>query len=417
MSEMQWTKPEIMAPAGNWASLTAAAQGGAGSVYFGVGELNMRAHAAHNFQSKDLPGITAFCRKNGMRSYLTVNTIFYDQDLEELKSLLQTAADAGVSAVIASDMAAIEQARSLGLEVHISTQLNVSNIRALAFYARFADVVVLARELTLDQIGAIAREIKARNITGPSGNRVKLELFCHGALCMAVSGKCYMSLHHYNKSANRGACYQICRRSYTVTDNETGEEMEVDNKYIMSPKDLCTVRFIDRILASGIEILKIEGRARSPEYVKTTAQVYSKAAEAVCNGAFTPWLAADLEEQLKTVFNRGFWGGYYLGEPLGQWSEAYGNQATQKKTYVARVTNFYSRQGVAQLKIEAVPLHTGDEILIIGPTTGVVEEKVREIRLEGGSTVSTAPQGAVCSIPVTTRLRRSDKVYRLEKIS
>ncbi|MFA5287963.1 MAG: peptidase U32 family protein [Bacteroidales bacterium] len=417
MSEMQWTKPEIMAPAGNWASLTAAAQGGAGSVYFGVGELNMRAHAAHNFQSKDLPGITAFCRKNGMRSYLTVNTIFYDQDLEELKSLLQTAADAGVSAVIASDMAAIEQARSLGLEVHISTQLNVSNIRALAFYARFADVVVLARELTLDQIGAIAREIKARNITGPSGNRVKLELFCHGALCMAVSGKCYMSLHHYNKSANRGACYQICRRSYTVTDNETGEEMEVDNKYIMSPKDLCTVRFIDRILASSIEILKIEGRARSPEYVKTTSQVYSKAAEAVCNGAFTPWLAAGLEEQLKTVFNRGFWGGYYLGEPLGQWSEAYGNQATQKKTYVARVTNFYSRQGVAQLKIEAVPLHTGDEILIIGPTTGVVEEKVREIRLEGGSTVSTAPQGAVCSIPVTTRLRRSDKVYRLEKIS
>lgn len=417
MSEMQWTKPEIMAPAGNWASLTAAAQGGAGSVYFGVGELNMRAHAAHNFQSKDLPGITAFCRKNGMRSYLTVNTIFYDQDLEELKSLLQTAADAGVSAVIASDMAAIEQARSLGLEVHISTQLNVSNIRALAFYARFADVVVLARELTLDQIGAIAREIKARNITGPSGNRVKLELFCHGALCMAVSGKCYMSLHHYNKSANRGACYQICRRSYTVTDNETGEEMEVDNKYIMSPKDLCTVRFIDRILASSIEILKIEGRARSPEYVKTTSQVYSKAAEAVCNGAFTPWLAAGLEEQLKTVFNRGFWGGYYLGEPLGQWSEAYGNQATQKKTYVARVTNFYSRQGVAQLKIEAVPLHTGDKILIIGPTTGVVEEKVREIRLEGGSTVSTAPQGAVCSIPVTTRLRRSDKVYRLEKIS
>lgn len=417
MSEMQWTKPEIMAPAGNWASLTAAAQGGAGSVYFGVGELNMRAHAAHNFQSKDLPGITAFCRKNGMRSYLTVNTIFYDQDLEELKSLLQTAADAGVSAVIASDMAAIEQARSLGLEVHISTQLNVSNIRALAFYARFADVVVLARELTLDQIGAIAREIKARNITGPSGNLIKLELFCHGALCMAVSGKCYMSLHHYNKSANRGACYQICRRSYTVTDNETGEEMEVDNKYIMSPKDLCTVRFIDRILASSIEILKIEGRAHSPEYVKTTSQVYSKAAEAVCNGAFTPWLAAGLEEQLKTVFNRGFWGGYYLGEPLGQWSEAYGNQATQKKTYVARVTNFYSRQGVAQLKIEAVPLHTGDEILIIGPTTGVVEEKVREIRLEGGSTVSTAPQGAVCSIPVTTRLRRSDKVYRLEKIS
>ncbi|MDD2289055.1 MAG: U32 family peptidase [Bacteroidales bacterium] len=414
MSEQLWNKPEIMAPAGNWASLTAAAQGGAGSVYFGVGELNMRAHAAHNFQKEDLPGITAFCQNNGMRSYLTVNTIFYDQDLEELKSLLQAAAHAGISAVIASDMAAIEQACSLGLEVHISTQLNVSNIRALAFYARFADVVVLARELTLEQIGAIAREVRARNITGPSGNLVKLELFCHGALCMAISGKCYMSLHHYNKSANRGACYQICRRSYTVTDNETGEQMEVDNQYIMSPKDLCTVRFLDKILASGIEILKIEGRARSPEYVKTTAQVYNQAARAVCNGTFTPGLAANLEERLKMVFNRGFWGGYYLGQPLGQWSEAYGNQATQKKTYAARVTNYFSRPGVAELKIEAVPLHIGDQILIIGPTTGVVEDTVREIRLEGGTPVTTAPQGSVCSIPIATSLRRSDKVYRLE---
>jgi len=415
MSGLSWNKPEIMAPAGNWASLTAAAQGGAHAVYFGVGELNMRAHAAHNFRREDLPEITAFCRRNGMRSYLTVNTIFYDQDLEALHAILQAAADAGVSAVIASDMAAIEEARSPGLEVHISTQLNISNIRALAFYARFADVVVLARELTLDQISAIAREVKERNITGPSGNLVKLELFCHGALCMAVSGKCYMSLHQYNKSANRGACYQVCRRSYTVTDKETGEAMEVDNQYIMSPKDLCTVRFLDKILDSGIEILKIEGRARSPEYVKTTAQVYSKAAEAVVNGTFTPQLAAGLEEQLKTVFNRGFWGGYYLGESLGEWSETYGNQATQKKTYVARITNYFARQGVAQLKVEAVPLHAGDEIMIIGPTTGVVEERVREIRLEGGSAVSMAPKGTVCSIPVTVRLRRSDKVYRLEK--
>lgn len=268
--------PEIMAPAGNWASLTAAAQAGAGSVYLGVGKLNMRAHAAHNFSEEDLPEIVAFCRKHQIRSYLTVNTIFYDQDMQDLKDLLRTAKEAGITAVIASDMAAILEARSLDIEVHISTQLNVSNIEALAFFARYADVIVLARELTLDQIGAIASRVRERNITGPSGKRIKLELFCHGALCMAVSGKCYLSLHEYNKSANRGSCYQICRRSYTVTDNETGAALEVDNKYIMSPKDLCTVTFLDKILEAGIEVLKIEGRARSPEYVKTTVEVYTK---------------------------------------------------------------------------------------------------------------------------------------------
>lgn len=416
MSDPCRIRPEIMAPAGNWAALTAAAQAGAGSVYFGVGKLNMRAHAAHNFTRDDLQDVAAFCQKHGMRSYLTVNTIFYDQDLEELKVLLQAARRAGISAVIASDMAAILEARSRGIEVHISTQLNVSNIEALAFYAQYAEVVVLARELTLDQIKAIAGEVKERRITGPSGNLVRLELFCHGALCMAVSGKCYLSLHEYNKSANRGSCYQICRRSYTAKDDETGAELRVDNKYIMSPKDLCTVTFLDKILDAGIDILKIEGRARSAEYVKVTVQAYSRAVDAIMEGTYSPALAAQLEEHLRTVFNRGFWGGYYLGEKLGQWSEAYGNQATQKKTYVARVTNYYSKPGVAELKVEAVPLHVGDKILIIGPTTGVLEETVREIRLEDETAVQTAPQGSLCSIPIKEKLRRSDKVYLVEEV-
>ena len=407
-------KPEIMAPAGNWASLTAAAQAGAGSVYLGVGKLNMRAHAAHNFSAEELPEIVAFCRKHNIRTYLTVNTIFYDQDLRDLKLLLRAAKEAGITAVIASDMAAILEARSLDIEVHISTQLNVSNMEALAFYARYADVIVLARELTLDQIGEIARGVRERNITGPSGKRIKLELFCHGALCMAVSGKCYLSLHEYNKSANRGSCYQICRRSYTVKDKETGAELEVDNQYIMSPKDLCTITFLDKILEAGIEVLKIEGRARSPEYVKTTVRAYTLGVRAVLDGTYTPELAKDLEMQLRTVFNRGFWGGYYLGMKLGEWSDAYGNQATEKKTYIARVTNYFSRSGIAELKIETAPLHVGDKIVIIGPTTGVVEDTVKEIRLNDVP-VKKALQGAVCSVPVGQKLRRSDKLYRVEK--
>jgi len=414
MSVMSKNYPEVMAPAGNWASLTAAARAGARSVYFGVGKLNMRAHAAHNFALDDLPEIVAFCQKHQMRSYLTVNTIFYDRDLEDLRSLLETASRAGVSAVIASDMAAILAARSLGLEVHISTQLNISNTEALAYYAQFAEVVVLARELTLDQIRAIAAQVRERGITGPSGNPVKLELFCHGALCMAVSGKCYLSLHEYNKSANRGSCYQICRRSYTVTDNETGAELEVDNKYIMSPKDLCTITFLDKILEAGIEVLKIEGRARSPEYVKTTVQAYTRGVRAVLEGNYTPELAKSLEDQLRTVFNRGFWGGYYLGSKPGEWSDAYGNRATEKKVYIARVTNYFSRSGIAELKVETAPLHVGDKVMIIGPTTGVVEDVVREIRLNDVP-VQSAPQGAVCSVPCAQKLRRSDKLYRIDK--
>ncbi len=406
-------RTEIMAPAGNWASLTAAAQAGAGSVYFGVGRLNMRAHAALNFTIEDLPAISEFCIKHGMRSYLTVNTIFYDQDLEELHIVLNAAKKADISAVIASDMAAILEARAMGLEVHASTQLNISNIEALKFFARYADVVVLARELSLEQISEISLQVKEQQIKGPSGNLVKLELFCHGALCMAVSGKCYLSLHEYDKSANRGACYQICRRSYLVEDKETGAQLEIDNQYIMSPKDLCTVTFIDQILGAGVEVLKIEGRARAPEYVKTTVGAYRDAVLAYEDGRFTPELAAGLEERLKKVFNRGFWGGYYLGSRLGEWSTVYGSQAAEKKTYVARVTNYFTKQGVAELLVEAAPLKVGDNVLFIGPTTGVKEITVTEIRIEG-EPADEAPQGTICSVPVPQRLRRSDKVYKLE---
>lgn len=412
---------EIMAPAGNFECLTAAAQGGADAVYFGVGALNMRAHAAHNFTQDDLGKVTAFCREKGMRSYLTVNTILYDQDLDAVKELLAAAKQAQVTAVIASDMAVILEARKLGIEVHASTQLNVSNWEALAFFAQFTDVVVLARELTLDQIAHIAKQVRERGIKGPSGQLVKLELFCHGALCMAVSGKCYMSLHEYNKSANRGECYQICRRSYAATvepaylleDQETGAQLKIENKYIMSPKDLCTVTFIDKIIEAGVEVLKIEGRARAPEYVKTTVQTYRSAVDAVQAGTFTPALAAQWEASLKTVFNRGFWGGYYLGTRLGEWSQAYGNQATEKKTYAAQVTNYFSNLGVAELLVEAVPLHVGDKVFIIGPTTGVLEETITQIRLELVP-VDMAPQGKRCSIPVSAKVRRSDKVYLRE---
>lgn len=399
-----------MAPAGNYECLTAAAQAGAGAVYFGVGELNMRAHAAHNFTAEDLPKVTSFCREHNMCSYLTVNTILYNEDLDAARLLLRQAKESGVSAIIASDMAVILEARKVGLEVHASTQLNISNIESLIFFANYADVVVLARELNLDQIAQIARQVKERHITGPSGNLVKLELFCHGALCMAVSGKCYLSLHEYNKSANRGECFQICRRSYKVEDLETGAQLEIDNKYIMSPKDLCTITFIDKIIKAGIEVLKIEGRARSAEYVKTTASAYSQAALAVAQGTFTPEFAQELKERLSTVFNRGFWDGYYQGARLGEWSKVYGSQATERKTYAARVTNYFSNLGVAEFMVEAIPLHVGDKMMIIGPTTGVVEDTIREIRLEL-KPVDTAPQGTVCSVPVPTKVRRSDKVF------
>ncbi|HBZ26621.1 MAG TPA: collagenase-like protease [Rikenellaceae bacterium] len=403
---------EIMAPAGNFESLTAAIQGGANSVYFGVGNLNMRSHSANNFTIESLQEIASICTSAGVKSYLTLNIVLYDNDLEPMRQTVLAAKKAGISAIIASDMAVILYAREIGVEVHISTQLNVSNIESVRYHARFADVIVLARELTLFQVRDIYDTIVKERITGPSGELVRLELFCHGALCMAVSGKCYLSLHEYNASANRGSCYQLCRRGYEVTDIETGTSLEVDNKYIMSPKDLSTIAFVDKIIGSGVRVLKIEGRARAAEYVKAVTASYRKAADAVCDGSYTPELKADLELNLSKVFNRGFWDGYYQGAKLGEWSDVYGNKATKKKVYVGKVTNFFSNLSVAEVLIETGELTVGDDVLIIGPSTGVYEHKVNEIRVELNP-VQVATKGEYCSIPVESgvRLRRSDKIY------
>jgi len=403
---------EIMAPAGNFESLTAAIQGGANSVYFGVGNLNMRSHSANNFTIESLQEIASICTSAGVKSYLTLNIVLYDNDLEPMRQTVLAAKRAGISAIIASDMAVILYAREIGVEVHISTQLNVSNIESVRYHARFADVIVLARELTLFQVRDIYDTIIKERITGPSGELVRLELFCHGALCMAVSGKCYLSLHEYNASANRGSCYQLCRRGYEVTDIETGTSLEVDNKYIMSPKDLSTIAFVDKIIGSGVRVLKIEGRARAAEYVKTVTASYRKAADAVCDGSYTPELKADLELNLSKVFNRGFWDGYYQGAKLGEWSDVYGNKATKKKVYVGKVTNFFSNLSVAEVLIETGELTVGDDVLIIGPSTGVYEHKVNEIRVELNP-VQVATKGEYCSIPVESGvwLRRSDKIY------
>ena len=435
---------EIMAPAGNFECLQAAIQGGANSVYFGVGSLNMRSHSANNFSLEDLPRVCALCRENGLKSYLTLNIVLYDGELEEARRTLKAARDAGIDAIIASDMAAITYARQLGLEVHISTQLNISNVEALRFYAQFADVVVLARELNLTQVRAISDAIEKENICGPSGRKVRLEMFVHGALCMAVSGKCYLSLHEHGASANRGNCYQVCRRRYEVTDVETGYGLEIDNQYIMSPKDLCTIEFIDKIIDAGVRVFKIEGRARSAEYVKTCAQCYRKAADAVCNDrsaaadahhrtasesnatpAFTPALTAELKAELATVFNRGFWDGYYQGARLGEWSDVYGNRATRTKVYCGKVTNWFARIGVAEILLETVSLSRGDTILVIGATTGVVEKTVDELRVNL-KPVASAQKGEYCSIAFppevftanntsskasAPKLHRGDKVY------
>ena len=404
-----------MAPAGNFECLQAAIQGGADSVYFGIGRLNMRSHSANNFAAEDLAEVCRICRENGVRSYLTLNITLYNEDLEDMRRTLQLALEAGISAVIASDMAAISYARSLGLEVHISTQLSISNSESLRFYAQFADVVVLARELTLVQVKEISRIIDEEHICGPSGNPLRIELFCHGALCMAVSGKCYLSLHEYNASANRGSCYQVCRRGYEVTDLETGSQLVVDNKYIMSPRDLCTIEFMDRIIDAGVTVFKIEGRARSSEYVKTVTQAYRQAADAVEDGSYTPELAASLKARLETVFNRGFWDGYYLGAKMGQWSEVYGNRATRVKRYVGKVTNYFEKIGVAEILMETGSLSVGDTIVISGPTTGVYEAEVPEIRVDL-KPVPTTVKGELCSIPVPVKLRRSDKVFLFETV-
>ena len=401
-----------MAPAGNFECLHAAIQGGADSVYFGVGHLNMRSNSANNFSPADLSEVVRICREHGVRTYLTLNITLYPEDIPEAYAALDAARAAGVSAVIASDMAAILYGRQIGLEVHISTQLSISNAEALRFYAQYADVVVLARELRLDQVREIYDTIVRENITGPSGELVRIEMFAHGALCMAISGKCYLSLHTYGASANRGACLQVCRRGYGVTDLETGNELNIDNKYIMSPKDLCTIEFMDKIVDAGVKVFKIEGRARSAEYVKRCASCYRRAADAVCDGAYTPELAASLKSELAEVFNRGFWDGYYQGAYLGQWSDVYGSQATRTKVYCGKVTNWFGRIGVAEVKVESAPLHAGDRVMAIGPTTGVVEFTADDIRVEFKQ-VQTAPKGVDCSValPSGERLRRGDKVY------
>ena len=409
---------EIMAPAGNFECLHAAIQGGANSVYFGVEKLNMRSHSANNFKMTDLQEICDICRQHGIKSYLTLNIVLYNEDLEDMRLTLDAAKKAGITAVIASDMAAIMYARQIGVEVHISTQLSISNAESLKFYAQFADVIVLARELNLHQVKEIKETIDRENICGPSGRPVEIEMFAHGALCMAISGKCYLSLHEYGASANRGSCYQICRRGYEVTDVETGNKLVVDNKYIMSPKDLCTIEFMDKIIDAGVTVFKIEGRARSAEYVKRAASCYRRAADAVCDGTYSPEVAAELKKELSEVFNRGFWDGYYQGARLGQWSEVYGSKATRKKIYCGKITNWFSKLGVAEILVESSTLKTGDNILIIGPSTGVVEMTVPEIRVDLKETDS-AEKGTYCSIPVDTsilkscegRLRRSDKVY------
>jgi len=399
-----------MAPAGNFECLMAAIQGGADSVYFGIGELNMRSHSANNFAPEDLEKVCNICDENDIKSYLTLNIVLYDEELESMRETLEMAKKAGVTAVIASDMAAITYARSLGMEVHISTQLNVSNVESLRFFAEFADVIVLARELNLEQVAKIKQAIDLENIKGPSGRKVRIEMFCHGALCMAISGKCYLSLHEYAASANRGSCYQLCRRGYRVTDLETGCELEVDNKYIMSPKDLCTIEFLDKMIESGVTVFKIEGRARSSEYVKTVTRAYRDAADAVIEGKYTPELAASLKERLTTVFNRGFWDGYYQGARLGEWSDVYGNKATRTKTYIGKVTNYFSNIGVAEVMVSTGTFSVGDSLLITGPTTGVVEYEVSEIRVDMRN-VGSAVKGDLCSIPVPEKLRRGDKIY------
>ncbi len=411
---------EIMAPAGNFECLRAAIQGGADSVYFGVGKLNMRSHSAGNFRPEDLNEVVRICREAGVKSYLTLNIVLYQEDLEDMRLTLDEAKKAGVDAVIASDIAAIEYCRSIGLEVHISTQLSVSNVEALRFYSRFADVVVLARELNLGQVRDIYECIERENICGPSGRKVRIEMFAHGALCMAVSGKCYLSLQTYGSSANRGACFQLCRRGYEVTDLETGEKLNIDNKYIMSPKDLCTIEFMDKIIDSGVKVFKIEGRARSAEYVKRCASCYRRAADAVCEGTYSPELALELKQELGEVFNRGFWDGYYQGARLGEWSAVYGSQATRKKVYCGKVSNWFDRIGVAEIAVESAPIRKGDSLMAIGETTGVVEFKAEDIRVNFEST-DLAPKGVRCSVAVDAsdspdgKLRRGDKVYIWEQ--
>ena len=401
-----------MAPVGSRESLAAAIQAGADSVYFGIGKLNMRAGSASAFTIDDLREIAATCNEHGIKTYLTVNTIIYGEDIPVMHEIVDAAHEAGISAVIASDVAVMTYCNSIGQEVHLSTQLNISNIEALRFYAQFADVVVLARELNMDQVAEIHRLAIEQNICGPSGQPIRIEMFCHGALCMAISGKCYLSLANAGRSANRGECIQICRRSYVVTDAETGNQLEIDNKYIMSPKDLKTVRFIDRMMESGVRVFKIEGRARGPEYVYTVVRTYKEAIRSVIEGTFTNEKKDEWDRQLATVFNRGFWDGYYQGQTLGEWNKNYGSNATERKVYIGKGVKYFSKLGVAEFTVEAADFKLGDKLLVTGPTTGVMYLEAKEIRLELDP-VDYAPKGTHVSIPVPGKIRQSDKLFKI----
>ena len=403
---------ELMAPAGSWESLQAAIQAGADAVYFGAGRLNMRSRSARNFTRDDLDRISSITGNAGIRSYLALNTVIYDEELGQVREIIARAKKSGISAIIASDHSVIRMAREAEMEVHLSTQLNISNLESLRFYSGFADVVVLARELNLEQIAGIAGGIREQNIRGPSGNPVRIELFIHGALCMAVSGKCYLSLHQYGEPANRGACLQACRRSYTVREKETGKELDVDQEYIMSPRDLCTISFLDRILEAGVKVLKIEGRARSPEYVKTVTGCYGEALQSCLDGSYNPDRVSGWESRLASVFNRGFWDGYYLGKEIGEWSRGYGSSATKRKIYLGKGINYFSRLGVAEFLLEAGTLQPGDEVLITGPTTGVLEWKVGELQIEHEK-VERVVKGQHFALAVPGTVRRSDKLYKL----
>lgn len=406
---------EIMAPVGSRESLAAAIQAGADSVYFGIGRLNMRAHSANTFTVDDLRDIASECASHGMKTYLTVNTIIYDEDIEPMHEIVDAACEAGISAVIASDVAVMEYCRRKGMEVHLSTQLNISNTEALRFYSRYADVAVLARELRMEQVAGIYRHIVEDGICGPSGQPLRIEMFCHGALCMAISGKCYMSLDNAGRSANRGECVQICRRSYTLTDTDTGEQLEIDNKYIMSPKDLKTVRFIDRMMESGVRVFKIEGRARGPEYVYTVVKCYKEAIAAVLDGSFTEERKNEWDKRLATVFNRGFWDGYYQGQKLGEWNKHYGSCATERKVYVGRGVKYFSKIGVAEFSVDAAEFSVGDKMLITGPTTGVIYVTPDEIH-DDVQAVQTARQGTRVAIKVPAKVRPSDKLFRIDTV-
>ncbi len=401
---------EIMAPVGSWESLAAALAAGTDAVYFGIEGLNMRSRSSSNFSTEDMRKIVSTCNERGVKTYLTVNTIIYDSDMPRMREIVDTAKSAGVSAIIASDMAAILYARSIGQEVHISTQVNVTNVEAVRFYSQFADVMVLARELNLGQVRHIYDAIESEGLKGPNGNPVRLEMFCHGALCMAVSGKCYMSLHEMNSSANRGACNQICRRSYTVRDRETNEELVVDNKFIMSPKDLKTIHFLDRMVEAGVRVFKIEGRARGPEYVHEAVQCYSEALESVCDGTFSEERVAQWDARLEKIFNRGFWNGYYLGQRLGEWSKKYGSSATRTKVYAAKAMRYFPKIGIGEFQMEAGELHVGDEVVVTGPTTGALIFKVDELRVDL-KPVETVKKGDRFSMPVPDKVRSSDRLY------